>query len=117
MSISDAVRRVLTEKYATFEGRAGRPEYWWYVLALIIAQFVAAAIDMGLFGRQVITWIVGVATIVPSLAVGCRRLHDTDRSGWWQLLLIAPLVGEIILLVLWALPGTPGPNRFGASSA
>lgn len=114
MSISDAVQRVLIEKYATFQGRASRSEYWWYVLALIIAQLVAGAIDLGMIGRELLTWLVGLATVVPSLAVGCRRLHDTDRSGWWQLLLLVPFIGDVILVILWALPGSPGSNRFGS---
>ena len=117
MTFSDAVRRVLVEKYATFEGRASRSEYWWYVLALVIIQFIAAAIDLGMIGRQVVTSLIGLATVVPSLAVGCRRLHDTDRSGWWQRLFVVPLVGDIALIVLWALPGSPGANRFGPPPA
>jgi uncharacterized membrane protein YhaH (DUF805 family) len=77
------------------------------------AQFIAAAIDLGAIGRQILSPLLGLATVVPSLAVGCRRLHDTNRSGWWQLLGLVALVGDVVLLIFWALKGTEGPNRFG----
>ncbi len=57
--------------------------------------------------------IWGLATFLPSLAMGVRRLHDTDRSGWWWLLSFIPLIGIIVLIVFWCSEGTRGPNRFG----
>jgi uncharacterized membrane protein YhaH (DUF805 family) len=63
----------------------------------------------------VITGIVGLALFLPSLAVGVRRLHDTDRSGWWLLIVLIPIIGWLVLLFFFVSPGTPGPNRFGPS--
>lgn len=102
----EAVRMVF-HRYADFRGRASRPEYWWTVLMFSIAGIVTAVLSDALY---VILLLVAVT---PALAVACRRLHDTDRSGWWQLLSFIPLVGPIILIVFLALPGDRGPNRFG----
>ena len=118
MSFADAVRKALLENYANFQGRATRPEFWWFMLAILLATLVAAVIDDELIGRgSVLETLVGLGTIIPSLAVGVRRLHDTDRTGWWQLLHLVPLIGLIVLIVWWVTPGEPGPNRFGAPPA
>lgn len=92
----DWAKRPILEKYADFTGRASRPEYWWYVLAVVIA-FVVARILESIFGVAHLFYSYGplsallwIATIVPSLAVGARRLHDTDRSGWWLLICAVP---------------------------
>jgi uncharacterized membrane protein YhaH (DUF805 family) len=86
-------------KYATFSGRARRAEYWWYILGLVVAYIVAMIIDnlLGLSGMVggvygPAAMIVALGTLVPSLAVAVRRLHDTNRSGWWMLLVIVPYV-------------------------
>ena len=114
MSFSEAVQTALLKKYADFQGRAARPEFWWFMLAILLATVVAALIDEFLFGgRSILETLVTLGTIVPSLSVGARRLHDTDRSGWWQLLSLIPLIGTIVLIVWWAQPGNAGPNRFG----
>ena len=98
----DWAKRPILEKYADFSGRASRPEFWWYVLALCVA-FVVVRIVEGIFGISHMFWyawgpltlLLRLATIVPSLAVAVRRLHDTDRSGWWVLL---PLVPEVLTM-------------------
>jgi uncharacterized membrane protein YhaH (DUF805 family) len=113
LSLPDAVRSVVT-RYATFSGRARRAEYWWFFLAYVIAAVVASVID-GMIGISLLSWVLSLGLLVPSLAVGVRRLHDTDRSGWWLLIGLVPLVGAIVLLVLLALEGRPGPNRYGPS--
>ena len=118
MTFQDAVRINLVQKYADFQGRAGRAEFWWFTLAIVLASLVGAVIDDLLIGRgQVFETLVGLGTIVPSLAVGTRRLHDTDRSGWWQLLHLVPVIGVIVLIVWWATPGNAAPNRFGGEPA
>lgn len=61
----------------------------------------------------VITGLLGLALLLPSLAVGVRRLHDTDRSGWWILIVIIPIIGWLVLIFFFVTPGTPGPNRYG----
>lgn len=114
MTFQEAVQTALVKKYADFQGRATRPEFWWFMLAVAIATLIAAVIDDGLIGGgEIVETIVGLATVIPSLAVGVRRLHDTDRSGWWQLLHLVPLIGLIVLIVWWATPGIAAPNRFG----
>ena len=103
-------------KYATFDGRAGRPEYWYWVLFTVIAAAVLAIIDLAL-PYHVLERAFEVATFLPSLAVTFRRLHDVDRSGWWWLIVLIPLVGAIVLIVWLARRGTDGPNRFGPAPA
>ena len=113
MGFSEAIS-VCFAKYATFDGRAARPEYWYFVLLLFLVSAAASLIDAAVGSSVgVIEGLWHLATIVPSIAVTARRLHDTDRSGWWQLLAFIPIVGWIILIVWMATAGTPGPNRFG----
>jgi uncharacterized membrane protein YhaH (DUF805 family) len=116
--------------YVTFSRRAARSEYWWYFLFSIIVSILLGIIETRLgLGEGVVTsgngtfsanysggilsgiWALG--NLLPSLAVGVRRLHDTDRSGWWLLIVFVPLVGLIVLLVFFCGRGTSGPNRFG----
>lgn len=120
MRMVDAVGRGLSN-YATFSGRAARPEYWWWFLAVVLGSLVFSLIDGAVFGSaeadgapvQVFGPIFAVAILLPTLAVGARRLHDTDRSAWWLLLGLVPVLGTLVLLVFYVLPGTPGENRFG----
>jgi uncharacterized membrane protein YhaH (DUF805 family) len=102
-------------KYATFSGRAVRSEYWFWVLFTVIVLIVLNIIQftVSAVGGSVLQLLFELATIIPSIAVAARRLHDIDRSGWWQLLAFIPIVGFIILLVWYCQPGTPGANRFG----
>lgn len=105
-----------------FSGRASRPEFWWWILAIWILSIVinwitgGAAVlsggDSGALGF--IGWIIGVLLTLATIAVGARRLHDTGRSGWWQLLYFLPCIGMIILIVFWALPTTPGDNAYSS---
>jgi uncharacterized membrane protein YhaH (DUF805 family) len=136
-------------KYADFTGRAPRAEYWWYALALVIVFVVLGIVEsmvglkgmlFGVYGP--LTGLLWLATIVPGIAVGVRRLHDTNRSGWWLLLVVPYLISAVLalrsmaagsmaglgsagllgivgiicviaLLVFMVLPGTPGDNRYG----
>ncbi len=86
-------------KYATFDGVAPRSEYWWFVLACWIGAFL-----LGIVSNK-LAIVFNLATLVPSLAAGCRRLHDTGRSGWWQLLMFVPVIGWIVLIVFLAQEG------------
>ena len=106
-------------KYATFQGRAPRAEYWWFTLflllgyiAIMILGAVAGSSD-GAILASVLYGIFALGTLLPTLAVAVRRLHDTDRSGWWLLIELVPLVGPILILVWFCSRGTRGPNRFG----
>jgi len=102
------------KKYVEFSGRARRKEYWMFVLFNIIASIVANVIDVAL-GTMMIGSLYSLAVLLPSLAVAARRLHDTDRSGWWLLSALIPIVGWIVLLVFFCQNSKPGENRFGAN--
>ena len=97
MKFDQAVRSVFT-KYATFTGRASRSEYWWWFLFYIIGTFVVSA-----FTRIYPLW--DILLLVPNLAVGVRRMHDSDHSGWW---IICPIANFVLLFF----PSSPGANRF-----
>lgn len=118
MSFAGAVRSAF-RNYATFSGRARRSEFWWFAL-FDLAVNVGLFALIGLLGRTggvlaVLALVVfNLAVFFPYLAVSVRRLHDTDRSGWWLLLSFLPL-GGLILLVLYCLEGTQGTNKFGPS--
>jgi uncharacterized membrane protein YhaH (DUF805 family) len=106
-------KRVVLERYAQFQGRSGRAEFWWYFLAALIIGIVfniLIAVSNIFFVLYV---IYGLAVLIPGLAVGVRRLHDTDKTGWWLLIGLIPLVGIIVLIVFWATEGAPGPNQYG----
>lgn len=150
MTPVDWAKRPIVEKYAEFSGRASRAEYWWFVLALIVAYIVLGIVEsilgihhMIFYSYGPLTALLWLATLVPGLSVGVRRLHDTSRSGWWILLPIVPyviaiviggpailagglaglglaalfaflgLICAIVLLVFMVLPGSPGENRYG----
>ena len=113
MSFADSIRTVLS-KYATFTGRARRSEFWWFALFSVIVQVVVDIID-NVVGNSILGIIVGLAFILPSLAVAARRLHDTGRSGWWLLLIIIPLIGAIVLIVFECQDSQPGDNVHGPS--
>ncbi|MFZ0266853.1 DUF805 domain-containing protein [Caulobacter sp.] len=116
------------KKYAEFSGRARRLEFWLFALFIALVEIVywvlmaatgnfdpsryGAVNGLGMALMGLFT-IFGLAIIVPSLAVTFRRLHDTDRSAWWLLISLLPVIGGLVLLVFYLLPGTPGPNRFG----
>ena len=118
MGFADAVRTALS-RYATFDGRATRPEFWWFALFYFLVQLAAGVLDVALFPNAifgVVAPLVSLALLLPTLAVTARRLHDTDLSGWWQLISLVPVLGFIALIVLCVRPGTAGPNRFGPPS-
>jgi uncharacterized membrane protein YhaH (DUF805 family) len=105
-------------KYAVFTGRARRSEYWLFSLLIVGIEIVFAVVSGAASGDPstlvlLLYGVVLLALFVPSLAVGFRRLHDTNRSAWWLLIALLPLIGAIVLLVFNVLEGTRGPNRFG----
>ncbi|HEV8022906.1 MAG TPA: DUF805 domain-containing protein [Candidatus Lustribacter sp.] len=112
MTMPQAIRSVFA-RWLTFSGRAGGTEYWWFVLFGVIVFGLAILLDHALFGRDALFGAMcTLVFIVPYSAVAVRRLHDTNRSGWWKLLVFVPL-GNIVLLIWLSLPSTSGPNRFG----
>jgi uncharacterized membrane protein YhaH (DUF805 family) len=117
MGFQDAIRSVWS-RYVTISGRAPRSEYWYWVLFLLLAGFVLGVIDGLVFGfgenrPQVLSGLFSLATLLPSICVAGRRLHDRDMSAWWLLLWFIPVIGWLVLLYFYVTPGTPGPNRFG----
>jgi uncharacterized membrane protein YhaH (DUF805 family) len=96
-----------------FKGRASRSEYWYFILFSFLANMLANAIEAMAPADGALVGLVSLALFFPSLAVLFRRLHDTDRSGWWWLLSFVPLIGWIVLIVFNVTKGTAGPNRFG----
>ena len=107
------------KKYTVFNGRARRKEYWYFCLFNIIVSLAFAGLDSltGTFsvesGVGLLGGIYSLAIMIPGIAVTVRRLHDTDRSGWWLLIVLIPLIGAIVLLVFLVQDGKPGENRYG----
>ena len=107
------------KNYAGFSGRARRTEYWMFTLFNIIILGVLSglmtATKGGALGTlfSILYFAYAIAVFIPSLAVGVRRLHDTNRSGWWILIGLVPLVGAIVLIVFYATEGNRGANQYG----
>lgn len=111
----EAAVRTCLQKYATFSGRGDRREFWWWVLAVLLASLLVAVIEYLLFGddNETLSRVFSLALLLPNLAAGARRLHDTDRTAWWLLIGLVPVIGTIVLIVFFVQDGTVGPNRFG----
>ena len=103
------------KKYAEFSGRARRKEFWMFVLFNFLVSIAVGIVDGILGTNGALGGLYSLAVLIPSLAVAARRLHDTDRSGWWQLIALIPLIGFIVLLVFLCSDSKPGENRFGAN--
>lgn len=104
--------------FTNFDGRLNRQPFWIATLVLWVASVVASLIASVIFGSgffgSLIQLVIALAVLVPSLAVAVKRCHDRDKSGWWVLIALIPILGWIWYIVeLGFLPGTPGPNRFG----
>ena len=110
----------VTQRYAKFSGRARRKEYWLFVLAFIVASVVALGIDIssGTFDEievfGVSSTIVTLGLLIPYVAVSVRRLHDTNRSGWWVMVNLIPGIGYMWFIALCCLKGDEGENQFGS---
>ena len=104
---------VCFKKFATFDGRAKKSEFWWFQLFCLIVEFTGIIFDwlMG-YESGFFELVAYVIVLLPSLAVGARRLHDTGRSGWWQLLYLT-IIGIIVLIVWWVADGDKKKNKFG----
>jgi uncharacterized membrane protein YhaH (DUF805 family) len=107
MTFGDSIRTCFS-KYAEFNGRASRSEYWWWFLFTFLVSAATGLVS------ETLSALFSLGVLLPSLAVGVRRLHDTDRSGWFLMLWIIPLVGWIILIV-WAVQEAKEPNRFSSA--
>jgi len=110
----DAWKDVVTKNYANFSGRLGLAGFWWFVLVNFIVELVLLILVVAVHPIFLVLYIgYALAVIVPSIAAGIRRLHDTGKSGWFLLISLIPFVGGIILLVLFAQKGQPEANQYG----
>ena len=143
MTFMESVQTCVKQKYVAFSGRASRSEFWWFFLFTVLGGIILSLID-GVLGTTIgrnqiiagrivhqeigiIDSLFQLAMLLPAIAVSVRRLHDTDRSGWFFLLILTPFVGIflgsigllvsfagwIVLLVFFVQQGTNGRNRFG----
>jgi uncharacterized membrane protein YhaH (DUF805 family) len=111
MNLVNAFKRVVLENYLNFIGRASKAEFWWYYLASILLSIGTAVIDL-ILGTAFVNSLLSLALMLPGLAVSARRLHDTNRSGWWILLALT-IIG-IIPLIMWYVQSSDNTeNRFG----
>ncbi|CBG91462.1 DUF805 domain-containing protein [Citrobacter rodentium] len=102
-------------QYSVFTGRARRKEYWMFVLINMIVSAIINVIQSVVgMDAPYISMLYSLAVLLPSIAVAVRRLHDTERSGWWLLLSLIPIIGTIVIIVFLCQHGTAGSNRFGA---
>jgi uncharacterized membrane protein YhaH (DUF805 family) len=114
MTFGEAVRSGF-EHYAKFDGRASRAAFWWWVLFVFLVSIAANIIDLAI-GAPVFSALAGLGLLLPNISVSIRRLHDTNRTGWWLLIWLIPLIGLIVLLVFYLQRGDDGENRFGPPS-
>jgi uncharacterized membrane protein YhaH (DUF805 family) len=115
MSFSEAVKSGF-DHYAKFDGRASRAAFWWWTLFAILAGVAASIVD-AVIGIQILSIVVSLGLLLPNLSVSIRRLHDTDRTGWWILIALIPLIGLIVLLVFYLQKSDPGDNSYGPPMA
>jgi uncharacterized membrane protein YhaH (DUF805 family) len=109
------------KKYAVFEGRAGRKEYWFFILFNILISMALGYVDWLTgninpeTGLGILSGIYALGVMIPGMAVSVRRLHDTDRSGWWLLITFVPVIGAIVFLYFMVLDSNPETNEYGPS--
>jgi len=123
MSFTEAIQAVWS-KYAILQGRATRPEFWWWALFVMLLNVATGIIDRTIIGPalgfgmhdmtagQPLSLIVALVMIIPGLCVTVRRFHDIDRSGWWLLIIFIPIIGVLVYLFWVTRPSTDGDNRF-----
>ena len=110
MTFGDSVSTCL-KKYFVFEGRASRSEYWWFQLIITPSYFISTILE-----NEIGYFFLGITlfTLIPAISAGVRRLHDTNRSGFFLLLSFIPFIGGLVLLFFLVPEGTKGKNRFGS---
>ena len=115
MDFKQAVLRCVRDKYAEFNGRASRSEFWWpWLFAVVVNMAINLILGADSTAGSIVGGLFALAILVPQLAVGARRLHDTGRSGWWQLLYLT-CVGIIVLIVFWALPEKAEGDKYNVA--
>ena len=131
-AIVENFRRVVTTQYFAFEGRTARREFWYYVLAYIVIYIAVSFIESMFWGGgyatyygsgyfyfnpRPLTGLLTLALLLPNLGITARRLHDIDRSAWWILIALIPVIGWLVMIYWCAQPGTVGANKFGEAPA
>lgn len=116
MSFMESVKSVFS-KYAVFQGRARRSEYWWFVLFNFLVGLALGIIEYIIWGAEQnwLTLLYSLAVLLPGLAVTVRRLHDTSKSGWLIFVGLIPIIGGIMLLVFCCQDSEPGDNKYGSN--
>ncbi|MDE5632621.1 MAG: DUF805 domain-containing protein [Muribaculaceae bacterium] len=110
----DAVKRAVTVNYCNFNGRSSRSEYWWYALAVAILNVVISTVLSGSPSvMQAVSGVITLGLLLPGLGLAVRRLHDINKSGWYLLLALIPIVGAIILIVWFCKESEPQTNQYG----
>lgn len=112
MGFTEAIKSVLS-KYAIFSGRARRSEFWYFFLFKILVMAVLSVLIAAVRSLAFLEVVFELAVLIPSLAVFWRRMHDIGKSGWWILLALIPIVGEIIHLIWLCTDSNPGDNEYG----
>lgn len=123
MGLKEAIRTVF-KKYGTIQGRARRSEYWYWQLAIILAYMLIGLISISLSGVfqneetggavfGILFVLLSIATMIPSITLTVRRLHDINKSGWWYFICLVPYLGGIVLFIFTLLDSTPGANKYG----
>jgi uncharacterized membrane protein YhaH (DUF805 family) len=107
MTFGESIKTCFS-KYAAFDGRASRSEYWWWFLFVFLVSMATGIVS------QMLSGLFSLAVLLPGLAVGARRLHDTDRSAWFLLVGLIPIIGWIVLIV-WLVQEGKEPNRFSSA--
>ena len=113
------------QKYAVFNGRAGRREFWLYCLCGYLIGVVLYLIDLNIGSYTVwygiryglLCSFFTVFLLIPNTSVSVRRLHDSGKNGWWMLLLLIPIIGSVVLTIFWCLASEPRDNVYGPASA
>ena len=103
------------KQYAVFDGRAGRQEFWMFILINLAISIVLSVVE-GIIGLNgILSGLYSLAVLLPTIGVSIRRLHDTGRPGWWLLMCFVPIIGIIVLIIFYAQEGQSGSNQYGAS--
>lgn len=115
MDFATAVRTVILKRYADFQGRASRSEFWWFTLFAFLLNIVLQVITGLVPILGIIAIVIMLAVLIPSIGVAVRRLHDIGKSGWWYLLVFIPLIGALVLIYWFVQPGQSENNQWGAN--
>lgn len=113
MDFQSAIRSGLS-KWITFSGRSSRSEFWYWILFVILLSMVLSFIGLSTSSGSIIGFFVAIFFMVAYFSIAIRRLHDLDKSGWWMLLSLFPVLGTLILMAWFTIKGTVGSNQYGA---